>query len=171
MVRAIAEYIVPFTRLIIAISAVDSMASPLMTIVHATGNIRLYQFSVGTVTILNIPISYVFLRLGYSPLSVFYISLLISIVCLFMRLWIVRRLILFPVKKYIVEVLGTSLLVCAVALVIPLTVYMILDENVYTVLFICILCIVSSIIAIYYMGLNSQERKLMYAIRTKIFQR
>lgn len=165
------EYIVPFTRLIIAISAVDSMASPLMTIVHATGNIRLYQFSVGTVTILNIPISYVFLRLGYSPLSVFYISLLISIVCLFMRLWIVRRLILFPVKKYIVEVLGTSLLVCAVALVIPLTVYMILDENVYTVLFICILCIVSSIIAIYYMGLNSQERKLMYAIRTKIFQR
>ncbi len=166
------EYIVPFTRLIIAISAIDSMASPLMTIVHATGNIRFYQLSVGTVTILNIPISYAFLRLGCSPLSVFYISLLISIVCLFMRLWIVRRLMAFPVKEYIVKVLGRSLLVCAIALVIPLAVYMILKENIYTVLFVCILCIVSSIIAIYYTGLNPQERKLMmYVIRTKIFHR
>lgn len=166
------EYIVPFTRLIIAISAIDSMASPLMTVVHATGHIRLYQLSVGTVTILNIPISYVFLRLGYSPLSVFYISLLISIICLFMRLWIVRRLMEFPVKEYIVEVLGTSLLVCVVAIVIPLAVYMVLDENIYTVLFVCILCIVSGITTIYYIGLNHQERKLMmYMIRTKILHR
>ena len=82
------EYVVPFTRLIIAISAIDAMASPLMTAAHATGHIRLYQSSVGTMVMLNIPVSYVFLRLGFPPLTVFYVSLAISVVCLFMRLWI-----------------------------------------------------------------------------------
>ena len=93
------EYVVPFTRLIIAISAIDSMATPLMTAAHATGNIRLYQSSVGTMTMLNIPISYLFLKWGFSPMVVFYVSLSISIVCLFMRLWIVRKLMEFPVKR------------------------------------------------------------------------
>ena len=75
------EYVVPFTRLIIAISAIDAMASPLMTAAHATGHIRLYQSSVGTMVMLNIPVSYVFLRLGFPPLTVFYVSLAISVVC------------------------------------------------------------------------------------------
>ena len=101
------EYVVPFTRLIIAISAIDAMASPLMTAAHATGHIRLYQSSVGTMVMLNIPVSYVFLRLGFPPLTVFYVSLAISVVCLFMRLWIVRRLMPFPVKEYVVRVFGT----------------------------------------------------------------
>ena len=166
------EYVVPFTRLIIAISAVDSMASPLMTAAHATGHIRLYQSSVGTMTMLNIPVSYVFLKYGCSPLSVFYISLFISIVCLFMRLWIVRRLMVFPVKEYIVKVFGSSLLVCAVALVMPLAVYMALDENIYTVLFVCLLCLISSIATIYYVGLDVHEREFVTSIiRKKILHR
>ena len=61
------EYVVPFTRLIIAISAIDSMASPLMTTAHATGKIKLYQSSVGTVIILNLPISYLLLKMGGEP--------------------------------------------------------------------------------------------------------
>lgn len=163
------EYVVPFTRLIIAISAIDSMASPLMTAAHATGRIRLYQSSVGTMTILNIPVSYFFLRYGCSPLSVFYISLFISIVCLFMRLWIVRRLMVFPVKEYIVKVFGSSLLVCTVALVIPLAVYMALDENIYTVLIVCLLCLVSSIATVYYVGLSVHEREFVTSIIRKKF--
>lgn len=166
------EYVVPFTRLIIAISAIDSMASPLMTAAHATGHIRLYQSSVGTITILNIPVSYVFLRYGCSPLSVFYISLFISVVCLFMRLWIVRRLMVFPVKEYIVKVFGSSLLVCVVALVIPLVAYMALDENIYTVLIVCLLCLISSIATIYYVGLDIHEREFVTSIiRKKILHR
>lgn len=166
------EYVVPFTRLIIAISAIDSMASPLMTAAHATGHIRLYQSSVGTMTILNIPVSYVFLRYGCSPLSVFYISLFISVVCLFMRLWIVRRLMVFPVKEYIVKVFGSSLLVCVVALVIPLVAYMALDENIYTVLIVCLLCLISSIATIYYVGLDIHEREFVTSIiRKKILHR
>lgn len=110
------EYVVPFTRLIIAISAIDSMASPLMTTAHATGKIKLYQSSVGTVIILNLPISYLLLKLGGSPMTVFYVSLCISVACLFLRLWIVRRLVNFPVKQYIIEVFGKCVAICVLSL-------------------------------------------------------
>ena len=166
------EYVVPFIRLIIAISAIDSMASPLMTVVHATGHIKLYQSLVGTMTMLNIPVSYVFLEFGFSPLVVFYVSLFISVLCLFMRLWVVRRLMSFPVLEYVVKVFCTSVLVCALALVVPLSIFLLVDENIYSVILVCALCIVSSVISIYYAGLNQHERDFVICtVRNKILHR
>lgn len=166
------DYVVPFTRLIVVISAVDAMASPLMTAVHATGHIRLYQSSVGTMTILNLPISYIFLKFGGQPLIVFYISLCISILCLFMRLWIVRRLMDFPVKQYIVKVFGSCVIICAIALVIPLIAHLLLSENFINVVAVCLLCIVSTIVTIYGLGLTKHERSLVAdMVRKKIFHK
>ena len=161
------EYVVPFTRLIIAISAVDCMATPLMTAAHATGNIRLYQSSVGTMTILNVPISYIFLKLGYSPLVVFYISLAIAVICLFMRLWIVRRLMEFPVMEYIVKVFGTCLMVCAISLILPLAAHLMLEESFISVVMVCLISLLSSIVGIYFIGMDNKEKQFVWEIINK----
>lgn len=166
------EYVVPFTRLIIVISAIDAMATPLMTAAHATGHIRLYQFSVGTMTMLNLPISYVFLKLGGQPLTVFYVSLGISTFCLFMRLWIVRRLMDFPVKRYIVQVFGSCVLICAVALIIPLAVHLLLRESFVNVVVVCLVCVLSTMATVYGLGLTKHERELVVdVIRKKILHK
>ena len=161
------EYVVPFTRLIIAISAVDCMATPLMTAAHATGNIRLYQSSVGTMTILNVPISYIFLKLGYSPLMVFYISLAIAVICLFMRLWIVRRLMEFPVMEYIVKVFGTCLMVCAISLILPLAAHLMLEESFISVVMVCLISLLSSIVGIYFIGMDNKEKQFVWEVINK----
>ena len=161
------EYVVPFTRLIIAISAVDCMASPLMTAAHATGNIRLYQSSVGTMTILNVPISYVFLKLGFSPLIVFYISLVIAVICLFMRLWIVRRLMEFPVMEYIVKVFGTCMMVCAMSLILPLAAHLMLEESLVSVIMVCLISLLSSMTGIYFVGMDKKEKQFVWDIINK----
>ena len=161
------EYVVPFTRLIIAISAVDCMATPLMTAAHATGNIRLYQSSVGTMTILNVPISYIFLKLGYSPLTVFYISLAIAVICLFMRLWIVGRLMEFPVMEYIVKVFGTCLMVCAISLILPLAAHLVLEESFISVVMVCLISLLSSIVGIYFIGMDNKEKQFVWEVINK----
>lgn len=162
------EYVVSFTRLIIIISAVDSMASPLMTTAHATGKIKLYQSSVGTVIILNLPISYLLLKLGGSPLTVFYVSLCISVSCLFLRLWIVRRLMDFPVKQYITEVIGKCMLICILSLIIPLVTHIILPQSFFNVLIVCCICIFASMATIYAIGLDDNERRLVHKFLKKI---
>lgn len=164
------EYVVPFTRIIIAISAIDSMASPLMTAAHATGRIRLYQSSVGTMTILNLPISYVFLKLGYSPLSVFYVSLFISIISLFVRLWIVNRLMTFPIRDYILKVFGNSLLVSIVAFAIPIYIHINTEENIKNIILVCLFCLVSYSGTVWCIGLNRNERHFIVEIIKKKIQ-
>lgn len=166
------EYVIPFTRIIIIISAIDAMATPLMTAAHATGRIKLYQASVGTMTILNIPISYIFLKLGYSPLSVFYVSLFISTACLFMRLWIVNRLMTFPIKEYILNVFGRSILVCLSAIILPLYIHNILKQELINVMLVCLLCLLSCITFIYLIGLDKSERYfIINIIKRKILQK
>lgn len=166
------DYVVPFTRLIVVISAIDAMATPLMTAAHATGHIRLYQSSVGTMTILNLPISYIFLKLGGQPLTVFYISLCISIFCLFMRLWIVQRQMDFPVKRYIIQVFGSCVMICMIATVVPLTAHILLSENFLNVVAVCLLCIVSTAMTVYGLGLTKHERSIVAGIiRKKILQK
>lgn len=155
------DYVVPFTRLIIAISAVDAMATPFMTAAHATGHIRLYQSSVGTMTILNVPVSYIFLILGYSPLVVFYISLIISVICLFMRLWIVRRLMEFPVMGYIVKVFGSCIMVCALSLILPIAIHLIQEESLVSVIIVCVVSLLSSIACIYFVGMDNKEKQFV----------
>ena len=165
-------YVVPFTRLIVVISAIDAMATPLMTAAHATGHIRLYQSAVGTMTILNLPVSYVLLKLGGQPLTVFYVSLCISTFCLFMRLWIVRRLMEFPVRQYIIKVFASCVMICAVALAVPLAAHLLLSENFLNVVVVCLLCIVSTLMTVYGLGLTGHERSLVVGIiRKKILHK
>lgn len=152
------DYVVPFTRLIIIISAIDSMNTPLMTAAQATGRIRLYQSSVGTMIILNLPISYVLLKYGGQPMTVFYVSLCISIVCMFMRLLLLKRLIEFPIKRYVIHIWGSCSLICLISLVGPLLLHLMLPESLMRVVIVCTLCLCVSVVTIYGLGLSQHER-------------
>lgn len=163
------EYVIPFMRLILVITAVDAMATPLMTTAHATGKIALYQFLVGTITMLNIPISYIFLKNGAGPLIVFEVSLIIATLNLFVRIWIVKRLINFPVWGYIKEVLLICVLVTIISSFLPLLVYHYTEGVFMHFLLVCLLSVASTIITVYYVGMNAKERTvILNAIKSKL---
>lgn len=69
---------------------VDCISGPLMAGLQATGKIKAYQSFVGILLILNLPLSYVFLKYLNVPEYVFYSSIAISIVALFLRLYFVK---------------------------------------------------------------------------------
>lgn len=165
------DYVVPFMRLILVITAVDAMANPLMTTAHATGKIALYQSLVGTMTILNVPISYLFLYLGYGPVIVFEISLVIAVINLFLRLWIVKRLVNFPVFGYIRKVFFNCLLVTALSLIAPVIVYKLVADDLTGVLIVCSLAVLSTIVATYYVGLDKNERLFVMELVKKKLKR
>lgn len=156
------EYVVAFTRLVVAITMVDVVAMPLMTTAHATGKIALYQSLVGTLTILILPISYLLLCFkDSSPMSVFWVSLIMSFVCLFVRLWIVRRLVKFPVNLYLVEILK-GIVVIVVSAIIPISTSLYLDSSFFSFLLVVILSIISSLFFIYLLGLSQDERMILF---------
>lgn len=144
-----------FVRFIIVISAIEVIANPLMTTAHATGKIALYQSLVGSIIILNIPISYLLLKNGNPAVTVFIVSLIITIICLFVRLWIVKKLVNFPFFKYTKEVLGKCLLVSIISTIVSIMVKLIFP---LFPLMVCLLVFLLTIIIIFYIGLNFDER-------------
>lgn len=157
------DYVVVFVRYIIVITAVDAMANPLMTAAHATGRIAVYQSTIGLLTMLNIPISYVFLSNGYSPDIVFAVSLAISVVCLFARLFIVDWLMSFPVARFVKEVLGTITLVSSASLIAPIVAQNQLPQGLWPAVTVCLITVASSLIVIFSVGITREERNWVIA--------
>lgn len=150
------EYVVVFTRLVIAITIVDVVAMPLMTTAHATGKIGLYQSLVGTLTILILPVSFLLLRFNdSSPVPVFWVSFLMSIICLFVRLWIVWHLVRFPVILYLMELLK-GMFVVAVSAIIPVSVSLCLDSSFFSFALVVSLSIISFFPLHMFIGINSR---------------
>lgn len=158
----IPDYTIPFLRLIIVISAIDSMSNPIMTAAHSTGKIALYQSCVGTLSMLNIPISYCLLKIIQEPLIVFEVSLCISIISAFVRLWIVGRQIKFPIRLYITDVYGRCLLVTIIASILPIIIYRYLESSVINNILICAISVVSSLMVIISLGMKSSERITLF---------
>ena len=61
------EYAVPFVRLTLVALLVDCMAVPLGKAIDATGKIKVFQIALVCIMMIDIPLSYTLLRLGYSP--------------------------------------------------------------------------------------------------------
>lgn len=165
------EYVIEFTRLVIIISAVDAMASPTMTAAHATGHIKLYQSVVGTIIMMNIPISYINLKYFHTgPVSVFIVSLLLSVIALFVRLWIVKRLIpTFPVMKYIKEIFIKCMVLSFVAALFPVMVHCLTKTSPIMSCVNILIAFVTSGISIYCLGLTVYERSvLVKTVRKKL---
>lgn len=167
------DYVIPFTRIIIVISTIEAMATPLMTTAQATGHIKLYQLLVGTLTLLIVPISYVFLRyLSFPPTIVLWVSLLISVINLFIRLWIVHRLVNFPVWLYIKKIFITASLIAILSLILPIYSIYNTESTFINFCLNCVICILSSLSFIYILGLTQYERKVIITtIKGKLTKR
>jgi len=152
------EYVIPFVRLMIILSAIDSMTQPIMTAAHATGNIKFYQICVGSVMLANLPISYICLSLGYSPYTVIIVSICLSVFCTFLRLWVLKRLMPFPMIQYLKEAYIKPIIVAIIATILPVLLHLYLSSSFINVFIICGLCVVCTVVSIYAFGLTMGER-------------
>lgn len=98
-------------KLIIINILVDSISAPLITLAQATGRIKLYQSVVGGILLLNVPFSYILLKMGWEAESVIYVGIGTSIFALVARLIILKKLVDLPILIYLIQVLFRSFIV------------------------------------------------------------
>lgn len=89
--NTVPDYAVSFVRLSLLLAIVETLSLPLITIQQATGKIKVYQMVVGTLHLLNFPVSYLFLYMGYRPEVVYFVAVLLAIVSLYARLYMLRK--------------------------------------------------------------------------------
>ncbi len=159
--KDIPEHAILFTRLTIIATFFNALSLSLMTVVQATGKIKKYQTIIGGILLLNLPISYIFLRLHFSPQIVFYIFIFISITSLIFRLILLNGMVGLSIKIYIREVLWPVFLISLSAYIIPFFLLYNLDFGFLRFLLIGTSGIIITLLTTYRFGLSKNEKKFI----------
>lgn len=83
--KEVPEYAVLFTQLVLITGLIECANTPLMAAALCTTDIKKYTIGVSILTTLNLPISYVVLKMGGNPQSTMIVTASLSLIALFVR--------------------------------------------------------------------------------------
>lgn len=174
--KEVPEFTSIFLQFYLVIVIIDSMANPLMVAASATGRVRKYQSIVGGVILLIVPLSYVALRMGFSPVSVFVVHLSVCISAFVVRLYIIKDLIRLNQWTFYKKLLQSILPVLLISTGLSFAIHSVLPPTgIVNVLALSFLSLSLVVLSTYLFGLESNERKLVdekwKGIIHKYFQR
>ena len=105
------EHTAIFVQLSLIAILIDSISYPFRTGIQATGNIKKYQAIVGTIQILSIPISTIWLYYGGKPKVTFYAIIIITFLSLVCRIYFVEKLVKIDLNDFFYNVVSRILLI------------------------------------------------------------
>lgn len=156
-------YTVNFTRLVLIDALIRSMTEPMMTVIQATGNIKLYQLVVGGTSLLNLPLSWFALYCGASPHAVFFIAIILQVVASALRLIIINRYIEYGIPEFLKSVFLSLVLVLSFASIVPIFVMRTMNPSFWRLLLTVGTCILGLCGSIFLFGMDKKERRLVLA--------
>ena len=151
------EYTVQFTRLILFSLLLDAIAGPLWISIQATGDIKKYQLVGSIFTFANLPLSLVILLMGYSPIWVLIIRVILEFFVLIWKIYYLSLKITFSFFVFLREVIMPITLIAGISSSITIFFH----NFFYGWAALIVSCIVSSIclvFLVYFIGLNKKEK-------------
>ena len=158
--KEVPEHSSLFVQLFLIFALSESFSNPMITAMLATGNIRNYQLVVGGIQLLNLPVSYVCLRMGAIPEVTVIVAIIISQICMWARLLMLSKATGFPVLPFLEEVYFSVLfkVVCG-SLVVPLILEAVMPEGFAGFMISASVRVLWTMLLIFALGLQSDERK------------
>lgn len=160
----IPEYTVPFIRLMMIISFIDAFSNPFVRSIEATGNIRNYQIIVGGMMILILPVAYIFLKLGFSPISVYIITIVISLISFFYRIRLCKDVLGFSIKSLFFDVIVKLIFVFICGGIIPIIFFCLMKEGFVRFFLILFSSILFTCISSYSIAFSCEDRMILKKI-------
>ena len=160
---------VVFTRWMIGISLIYTIANPCVVANQATGKVKIYQTVVGGILLTILPISYIVLKLGVPAYSVFIVHFCVESIAQFARMYMLRKLIYLPLRAYMRNIYLPIIAVVVVSCILPLCVHLQLTESFISFITVSIISVISVAITIIIIGLTKEERYFLYRMLIQKF--
>lgn len=165
----------PYTALFVQFGLlyclIDCLHGPLWTTMISTGRIRNYQVFTSVLLFLNLPLSYVALSFGYSPISILVIQIFISLVTLLIRIAFSSKYAQLNCIDYINKVLLPIICLTVFAVPFPFYISSFYEDSFYKLVFSGLLSVSCVFFATYFVALSSEERKLVNQFLKSKFSR
>ncbi|BDN88971.1 hypothetical protein [Aeromonas caviae] len=163
------EYAALFCQLILVDALITSLSGSLMASVQATGKIKCYQSVIGGILLFNLPLSYLALSNGGSAHTVFYVSIVTSIIALLFRFVLLKELINLNVTQFCIKVIGRVLVVVLTTFYPLSLIALSTGEPVIDFILKSALIVIFTAIAMFILGLDAFERDFIKVRIHKLF--
>ncbi|MEL5894390.1 lipopolysaccharide biosynthesis protein [Bacteroides sp. GD17] len=154
-------YTCVFCRLILIASFVNAFSNPLMTLIQANGKLKINSLYTGNCLLLILPVSYLFLKLGYEPPIVFVINVFFYILAFIIRLYIVKGFMDFAVKNFVWVCLVKPFGVILLPLILSITFNSIVPRTLLAMIIYDMAVFLLVLIFIYLFGLENGEKDFL----------
>lgn len=152
------DYSVVFIQMMLVYSLIESLSKTIMAGVHASGKIRLYQIVIGGFQVIILPVAYVLLRIGYSPVSVLVAMIALDVLAVFARMILANSIFGLSIWEYTKNVVLVVIITTLVALPMPLFLRYVIDEGFLRFLLLAFVSLISVSLSVLFIGCTRTER-------------
>jgi O-antigen/teichoic acid export membrane protein len=167
------KYTAVFIMLCVVNLMIECLSRPLITGALATGKIKWYQITVGTILFLNLPTSYFAFRTYHDPVVFLYVAIAFSLITMFLRLLFLRQMIGLKLCAFLIDVILPAGLVTAVAIGLTLGLKFLLGvaENFYQLVGVSAVVVSVNVLVIILLGFKKLERRMLFDLLLKRFRK
>lgn len=151
-----------FIRLILIDTLIQSAYAPIAQVNQASGKVMYYQIGISAVFTFVFAATYFSYRWGAPVYFTYIISIASSIIGLLLRLYILKTINQFPVKRYMKQAIIPLIPVTAVAFLVPTAYTLYFDSSLIHFIINTALGFISCIAAIYCIGISHEEKNLIH---------
>lgn len=152
---------VNFFILLLIYAFVDVLAYPLDIAAQATARIKGYSISLSIAILSTLLFAYIAFSMNAIPESIYVIAIIMSWVCLSLRLLYLRKLIGIPLGNFLKNVIIKIILVGLTSVTIPIILFCLLEESIFSSIILFVASFLISIVSVYFIGLNNTERNML----------
>lgn len=159
----IPEHSVLFLQLILVVSILTALGTPLSNAAGANGHIRNFQLIVGGINLLLLPLTWGAFNLfgKQMPEWAFIIQIALCIVAQIARILLVKPLIQLSIRAYFKEVVYPCTIVSVLSSILPIIATFYLPEGFLSLVLVSIVSVLSVVFVIYNFGLEQAEKKFV----------
>lgn len=166
------EYSSIFSILILINTLIDCFNVPLTQVVQAVGKLKNYQLYRSVLILGILPVSWLFLKTGCSPVVVFVVAISFSIANQPLSMYLLHRVFPYSYKEYFYKVLIPCSIYTLVSLIIPFVFRAILESGLFRLGCVIAASVISSGLSAFHILLQKEQRKMIVDfIKMKILRK
>jgi len=157
---SVPKFAVPLTILALVDALILAVTDSIFTAVQSVGKVKWYQITVGGLSLLNLPISYILLQYVHDPLLPSVVCIVISFAMTVTRLVNIKVIYEFPVILYLQKVITPLLLVVAASSLISYIFFSSASGFIELCVF-SAACVILIFLLIIILGITNEERNVL----------
>ena len=131
----------------------------------AIGKVKELSLITAPIYLLNVPLVYLALKIGFEPWSVYIVSMISVLAGFIVNLILLAKYADFPAGEYFVKIFMRNLVLVAISSILPLYLHFIMPSGAIRFCVVCSVSTLVTVIVVFYGGLNKEVQE---AVKHKV---